>query len=97
MTQDFREIAVRICSGCFDGNIDLNHLMDPTTGLDMFIEQAPVMRNHVCSGKVNSLFKNTWKEVVLKLPEELLERIKSDPAFKAGAPTTHPDWRTRYA
>ncbi len=94
--EDFVELAVRICLGCFDPEqgLNLGRLLDPHGGIDIFLHQAPLMRNHICSGPDGyPWMRNMWKETVLKLPLELYESLKADPVISAGAAVTALEWR----
>jgi hypothetical protein len=93
------ELGVWVCLGCYEVGQELRlpihpaGLLNPKLGIDVFLNEAPVKSRHECNGK-DPKTRNQWKETVLRIPEEFVERWERDPAIRWGAPEIHPDWKT---
>jgi hypothetical protein len=87
-----RDITVRICLGCFDGNIHFP-LLSTDQGIDFFPDQSITMQVHECTGEKNRFSLNVWKAVVLKIDEDMFDKLLEDPAIQLGPSAIHPDWR----
>lgn len=90
---DVRELAVRICRGCFTGEFNTDFLSDPRWGIDVFLNEPFIMRDHRCTGRVNPGLKNMWRQVTLRLSMPVYEQIIASRQATPGIPTDEPRFR----
>jgi|TARA_R110000824_G_scaffold336669_5_gene523193 hypothetical protein len=80
--------------GCFDGNIQFP-LLAVDQGIDFFPDQSMTTQIHECTGSQYPIFKNTWRKVPLRMPDDMFDEILKDPAISRGLSKIAIDWRPR--